>query len=506
MTERDFLLALLGSRSVSEIDTAINNFESGRHLQVGWIPFGNRENNRGAIEVATDPGRSLVERLTNALDAVLEAEHERHNGIPTCRSPEEAATAWLNVPAEGLSGMSSAQRRMLAQRVSVQMVAGDGPDRRIVIVHDDGIGLTPVQMPQTILSLNETNKWQKHYLAGTYGQGGSSTLACSKYTVIASRYDRDPSVGFTVVRYLDLPAETYKTGHYVYLTLNGSVIETEVSLDDFPSGTTVMHIGYDLSHYKSPVGPNSVYGLLNEVLFDPVLPIWLDNQVHGYRRVIKGSRNALNGAVDEGDEEKRGPNLSHHVRMFHVTLGEFGRLGIEYWVLEQPREKKNPIAAFVNPIKPIVLTLNGQNHAELHRELIKKDADLPYLIKRVICHIDCNSLSADAKRLLFASTREDVRRGLVYEMVHSELVKALKSDDELERLNAEAKQHTVEERDESALFQMRREVARLLHLQGVSVSEDMGSYLATKAQEKAERPMHPHNPKPPLSPIELHDP
>ena len=34
-------------------------------------------------------------------------------------------------------------------------------------------------MKDTILSLNESNKIQKHYLAGTYGQGGSSTFAFS---------------------------------------------------------------------------------------------------------------------------------------------------------------------------------------------------------------------------------------------------------------------------------------------------------------------------------------
>jgi hypothetical protein len=39
---------------------------------------------------------------------------------------------------------------------------------------------------ETILSLSEGNKWQKHYLAGIYGQGGSSTFAVCKYTLIAA--------------------------------------------------------------------------------------------------------------------------------------------------------------------------------------------------------------------------------------------------------------------------------------------------------------------------------
>ncbi len=296
-------------------------------------------------------------------------------------------------------------------------------------------------LPATILSLNASNKLQKHYLAGIYGQGGSSTFAVCKYTLIASRNDEHPLVGFTLVRFLDLPPEDYKTGHYVYLIHRSGVLQVELPIQQFENGTQVKHFGFDLSNYPSPVGPNSLYGLLNRILFDPVLPVWLDSRLHNYRRVIKGSRNALNGAVDEGDEERRGPPLSHHVPIFYVSLGDFGRIGIEYWVLERPsKENKNPIAAFVHPSKPIVLTLQGQNHAELSRSLIKSEVQLPFLTQRLICHIDCNSLTPTAKRVLFVSSREDARRGIVYNLIQQELVKALKSDDELVRLNNEAKE------------------------------------------------------------------
>src|SRR5207249_5188262 len=166
------------------------------------------------------------------------------------------------------------------------------------------------------------------YLAGTYGQGGSATFAVSRYTLIASRTAGQGTVGFTVVKFLDLPAEEYKTGHYVYLTTNGVITEADAAGLDFVPRTLARHMGYDLSRYSSPLGPTSIYGLLNEVLFDPVLPVWLDSRLHRYRRVIKGSRNALNGAVDEGDAQRRGPALSHNVRLYYVTLGEFGRIGI----------------------------------------------------------------------------------------------------------------------------------------------------------------------------------
>jgi hypothetical protein len=501
MNQRELYRALQAAANPGDVEAALERFEAANAGAVRWVPVGGREVNRGIIEVSGDPGRALVERVTNGIDAALEAEHDRHRGLPVCRTPKEAARAWLNVPDEGLSAMTTGQRRSLADRVTVRLLAGAGRAARVVEVIDRGIGLTPQQMPGTILSLNESNKIQKHYLAGTYGQGGSSTFAGSQYTVIASRSGAQPTIGFTVVRYLDVPPEEAKTGHYVYLTLDGAVLEAEIPPADFPASTVVRHVGYDLSGYPSPVGPTSLYGLLNQVLFDPVMPVWLDSRQHDYRRVIKGSRNALNGAVDEGDEG-RGPALVHNVRLFYVALPDFGHIGIEYWVLGQ--EQKRPTQAYVNPSRPIILTINGQNQAELPVTLVKNDADLPFLRQRLICHVDCNSLTPTAKRALFVSNREDARRGMVYDLIKQEVVRVLRSDDELTRLNNEARERDLREEDQVALQQMRREVARLLRLQGLNVAEAAGD--ATGREGRGERPTHPRTPRPKPQPIELHEP
>jgi len=500
-----FFDTLLAASTTEEVAVAVQAFEVAQGDRVGWAPIGGKENNRGPIEVSADPGRSLVERLTNGIDAILEAEHERHHGVPFCRSPRQAATAWLGVSERGLSEMTPAQRQGIAKRVAIRL-SSQGRHGRLVEIRDLGVGLTPEMMPNTILSLNESNKIRKHYLAGTYGQGGSSTFAISAYTLIASRRAGNQEVGFTVVKFLDLPPEDFKTGHYVYLTHDSAVPAAETPEGEFAPGTLVRHFGYDLSSYPSPVGPNSVYGLLNQVLFDPVLPIWLDSEVHGYRRVIKGSRNALNGAVDEGDENRRGPTLDHNVPTFFVSLGDFGNVGFEYWVLERPtKANKRPSAAFVNPSRPIILTLNGQNHAELLASIVRKEAELPYLSQRLIIHIDCDSLTPKAKRALFASSREDARRGVVLQAIHDELVRVLKSDDELARLNNEAREHGMRERDEAAIQQMRREVARLLRLQGIEIGQVAGTH-AGGTQPPPDRPIRPRPPRPQPQPLEVHEP
>ncbi|HWQ00335.1 MAG TPA: hypothetical protein VNK92_07675 [Vicinamibacterales bacterium] len=506
MDQKSLLDALLRARIAEEVRSAVQTFEAAHGTSVVWIPIGEKENNRGPIEISADPGRSLVERVTNAIDAVLEAECERHRGVPECRSPREAAITWIGIPEHGLSEMTPAQRQAIAKRVAIRLLPGEGPQARLVEIRDLGVGLTPEEMPDTILSLNASNKIRKHYLAGTYGQGGSSTFAISTYTLIASRRADSPRVGFTVVRFLDLPPDEYKTGHYVYLTLGRAVLAAETLENAFPAGTLVRHFGYDLSNYPSPLGPRSVYGLLNQVLFDPVLPIWLDSEVHGYRRVIKGSRNALNGAVDDGDENRRGPALDHNVPIFYVSLGDLGNVGFEYWVLERPNQtNKRPSAAFVNPSRPIILTLNGQNHAELNVSIVRKEAELPYLSQRLIVHINCDLLTPSAKRALFASSREDARRGVVLQRIHEELVRILRSDDELGRLNNEAQEKGLKERDETALQEMRREVARLLRLQGIRIGQTIGSR-AGGDQPISDGPTRPREPRPQPRPIEVHEP
>src|SRR4249920_1354236 len=96
-TERQFLTDLLTAEAVIDVERALFRYEDTRADQIRWVPVGGRSNNRGQIEVASDAARSAIERVTNAQDAVLELEHLRHRGMPVCRSPREAAEAWLAV-------------------------------------------------------------------------------------------------------------------------------------------------------------------------------------------------------------------------------------------------------------------------------------------------------------------------------------------------------------------------------------------------------------------------
>jgi hypothetical protein len=501
MDDAKLLAGLLATDKLDEVRDLLDDYVQAKEGWVVWRPVGDRKNNSGTIQAAGDPARALIERVTNGVDAVIERAHHEHHGKPDCRTPREAVQAWFGVPAQGLHKLSESARRKLAQgAVTVWLLPGDGKAKRAVSIADKGLGLTGEQMPRTILSLNAENKIDKFYLSGAFGQGGSATFANSDYTLIASRSIKEPDiVSFTVVK-LE-PPQGIKLGTYVYLTVSGllpTAFATPDALGEF--STIVKHFGYDLDDYPSPLGPSSLYGRAQAILFEPILPFWFENKVHGWSRTIKGSRTALNGAQDDGEDESK---LVWSNPLFFADLGEHGSIGIEYWVLA-PSEKSAPNKAFVNGSKPIVLTINGQTHAEWSASIVRKDAELLHLASRMIVHLDCNQLSFDAKRVLFVSNREESRKGQVQNMILQELLGALKSDEKLAELEELARSVGTKAKDESAEKEVRREVAKMLRLFGFSATEEGSAKSAGKKEVATGGGPKKTRPKP--EPIQLNEP
>ena len=474
MNAQELLVALLNADRLEQVRALLEEFSSERG--VAWLPVGGRANNSGTIQAAGDPARALVERVTNGLDAVLDRAWHDHKGQPECKSPRDAAQAWFGVPVGGLHKMSEAERRSLAgQAVTVTLLEGDGRAKRTIDVADHGRGLTAEEIPKTILSLNSDNKLDKYHTAGAFGQGGSATFASCEYTLVASRKVGGDDVAFTVVRYE--PPRGLKLGSYVFLVVDGLVPTTKVVSEFGEFSTRVRHYGYDLDDYAAKLGPNSLYGRLQSVMFDPVLPFTLDTRVHNFRRTMKGVRSALYGASEEDEAASK---LSHSIPLFFTDLGDFGQVGIEYWVLEPNPKGAAPNRAFVNGAKPIILTVNGQTHAEWTANIIRKDADLLHLTSRMVVHIDCNKLSGDAKRVLFVSNREESRKGVVQNLILNELLSALKTDDVLAKLNDDARNASIKQQDASAAQEMRTEVAKMLRLFGFNA--EIGSSEATPSK------------------------
>lgn len=151
---------------------------------------------------------------------------------------------------------------------------------------DHGLGITADNFPNTILSLQEGNKITKKFVVGSFGQGGSSTLAFCDYVLVISRSVQDPNtISFTVIREISL-GEEYKDDCYAYLALkvNGNLTVPSVShegdltlydheklrLDKLPKGTLVRHYAFRLNnlHSKFSSAEGNLYHYLHCSMFD----------------------------------------------------------------------------------------------------------------------------------------------------------------------------------------------------------------------------------------------
>lgn len=453
----------------------LRHFENSYTGNIEWVPFNDSTSNDGPMSLNAYPGRAFVERVTNEGDANLELAALSKNGsIPS--SPAEAASEWFSLERGALAKRLTDEEveNLAKSTVTVAAFVGDPKDSKdcVLDARDYGIGLTAEEMRRTILTLNRGLKKSKPYLTGKHGQGASSTYQYSDLTLIASRKLNCDKVAFTLVEGAwDIGA---KTPTYKYLLIDGKIPEVDMSEEAFPRGTLVRHIGYQAADLFNPLGENSLYGLLMRSLAEPLFPVWLEMYslrsggdfklptFKGFRRYGRSIRGAVNslerswnrtmkGQEDAGDEE--GGILHRASEYFDLPKWDFGgRVGeielgkvkINYWVADpvgrtskEVRTSQDVLRNWVDPDKTIIMTLDGQTHAEESRAIITGSygAGLWAVGKYMVVQIDCNDLDARTKYEMFTSTREHAKETPIKKMIIEELVRRLKLDTKLKDLN-----------------------------------------------------------------------
>lgn len=466
-------------------------FETAFAGRLAWAPFNDSINNDGPMSLNAYPGRAFIERVTNEGDANLEA-RAAEDTREAPRSPAEAVERWFQLGPDSLSaGVDREVEKIARETVTVSGWLGDPKDPKdsIFDARDLGIGLTASEMPATILSLNRGNKKAKPWLTGKHGQGASSTYQYSDLTLIASRKRGSRTVAFTFVEATwDAHGGVViaKTPTYRYLLVDGVIPEVEVPESDFPAGTLVRHIGYTAADLLSTFGENSLYGLLMRSLAKPLFPVWLEiftlrpTKVGGfpvfagyrrYGRVIRGTINALERAYaatlgpsaqtepsetpEIGEDEREADaqdqdsgKILHRASEYYqlptwdygarTGVGELGRVKINYWVADPAgRPPQDVLRNWVDPDKTILMTLDGQTHAEESRAIItgQHGAKLWAVGKYMVVQIDCDELDPRAKYEMFTSTREHAKETPVKKMILEELVRRLSFDTKLQELN-----------------------------------------------------------------------
>src|SRR6056297_3355544 len=216
---RDIFEEIYEAKQVDEVIDAINTIK--KEFNINWLPVGGRENNLPTINMGSDPGSSLIERITNAIDSIFERkwyELDKPRGI---NSPREAAEKWFEIENGTLANHSNYRDyQELSKKVQVTLFDSGNSDKPTVDIRDYGCGIKSGDFEKSIVSLNESLKLNKHFLAGAFGQGGSTTFSFSEFAIIFSRQMSDDNndnypVAVTIVRF-NPGAEDDKHGKYEY--------------------------------------------------------------------------------------------------------------------------------------------------------------------------------------------------------------------------------------------------------------------------------------------------
>lgn len=470
-----------------------------------WQFYGDESSNMSTINLGSHPGRSLIERITNAIDALLEKEMHQREGKPPS-SPMEAAKKWFGRPPStiqtGIHTWDNYQTEDYDRLIHLVMNEGDSDEAPTLDIKDQGIGIRPEDFPETILSLHKGNKIKKKYLAGAFGQGGSATFSFCDYTLIVSRHtDAPEKVGFTVVKLMDL-GEEWSENAWVYLTdSEGEILQCEVneditlyssnendkkdSLEKFEIGTLVRHFGYRIAPHHKSLSPskNSLYTFLHRMMFDPLLPFRVVDLREGRYKdeLVSGSRNRLMKLVGGNPipEGETGNEVRHYAprEMISPLSGSDPCIGVEYWVVINHRTsgdgstiRSRSNALFVEPRHPILGTLNGQNQGEITSKPVR-DLNLSMVAKHIVIHIDASKASKDVRTGLFSSTRERLKDDIVLDEIIDVLKTRMDQDDRLKQIEKQLIDDLLSDENEETDEEVTKEITSLLLDAGFDVGE-----------------------------------
>lgn len=520
---RELLGRLLGVHTSEEFSRVLKSVgDSGAEgigktfgpFELQWRAFGDNPSNISTIGLATKPGKSLSERVTNAIDALLEERAQLHKGeLP--ESPRHAAERWFGRPVSGPdTGLFQNVAPQTDRRISVVLIGSGVESSPTVDVVDEGVGIRTADLSRTILSLQAGNKITKRYQIGAFGQGGSSTLGFADYVLVVSRHHADPcKVSFTMIRVLKLDS-TYKEDCYAYLTdASGAPLVAEYEGDEqiilYPDaselnppvlvhGTLVRHIAYRLGSISKALGPapGNLYHYLHYTLFDPILPFRvydLRPADGGRSEYVGGSRNRLMRILAKSGEDSGNVQVRHHRRMEYVVPSgaDVPCVGIEYWVVlafkkqgdNEPTLRASSTELFVQTGHPIIGTLNGQTQGEL-TGLHLKEVGLGLLARHMIVHIDASAADSRVRRELFSTSREGFKDGPVLDGLIATLKRMLEEDQELAVIEGELTERLAKRDSATTRDEVKQQVTRLLKEAGLSVSEQSKADVAGAGESR----------------------
>ncbi len=449
-----------------KVEAAIKSLES---QGCGWRDLGDKEGNHARVNITANPDSTIIERITNAMDAVLERNALVNPAVLEAKSPREAVSKIFGFKGGYLCNVSTGKggqgQMEVAEKSGVEVFARINGTANLFF-RDPGIGLTSEEMPGTILSLNESNKFRKLYVIGQYGQGGSTTCAFSKYTVMVTRkVNANPDhIAFTIIRFNDLSDDPLaKDGKFEYIVLKSNNNPPYISPDgiDFPAGTYVGHMKYDIAKTVF----YDFWQIMDHYLFDPPLPYTLsfDKWKTGSRRSLLGARRRIETS-----------SLKQYSEEFTYKIKDdpqHGEVKIRYYLLKSHEEKEKKGKKILEPVKAgrflydeknsILITYNGQVQGCIPRMILNEQCKFGYIYKSLIVQVECEGLTATGKKYFFTSGRDRLKKPAENEITEA-IIAILSKDENLRKENELREQQALSEHIGKDTSEVRRKLAEML--------------------------------------------
>jgi len=382
-------------------------------------------------------------------------------------------------------------------------------------------------MPETLLSLNKSNKLRIPFVQGKFNMGGTGVLKfCGRNNLqlilsrrnptIAERDLRDDSDlqwGFTIVRRQE-PEGTRRSSVFTYLAPmnadtnpgNGGVSRFSADcLPLFPDGNSpyarTAQWGTLIKLYEyHAVGakghllmPDGMLGRMDLLLPEAALPV----RLHECRAGFKGH---------EG-------SWANNLTGLMVRLNDDRAENLEFPPLQSPlkaagEEMKATIFAFkkgkakaYRKSEGIIFILNGQTHGHFTKDFFTRRSAgrLDYIAESILLMVDCSGFSGRAREDFIMNSRDRLSGGTLREEIERALEDLLKNCEPLNELRARRQREATEAKldDSKPLEQVLRDVLKQspmlsqLFLRGTRLSDPFKHDKGTIRTRPFEGKAHP---------------
>lgn len=439
-----------------------------------WRNFGDNENNWSTIgNQQSDADCALVEKIVNSVDALLMKECMVSGISPSSDeapgSIAEALERFFGITGGKIQNLTESQRTNLAQKNIILAATGEKDNPNFVIV-DRGEGQTPLKMPETILSINKSNKLKVPFVQGKFNMGGTGALSfCgnNNFQLIISKrcpniHEKDASHnlwGFTIVRReRPLPGTGFRSSKYTYLvgadqnvlsfaSDSMPIIPTSGNnYDDMKYGMYCKMYEYNLSgRLKSNINM-ALYYRLSMLLPNLAYPVYIDECRKGYRghtmhRTLSGLNVRLSDQLGKEDS-----NIEERVSASFTIAGQKVDAAVYVFKAKTSSGSRLDMSQY-RGTEGVLLTQNGQTHGSYDKKFYNRNTvNLGYLSEYLLTVVDCTGIDEATREELFMNSRDRTRSSSFANKLESDLEEFLKENETLKQIQAKRREEAISDK------------------------------------------------------------